>query len=204
MNEINKKHSNWVISTAASSKQSNASQQSINQSAASYAASANLGNMEIDALVFFVMMQIVKDVNDDLKQMMEEMKKQNEKKKALRDALNKIKRNEANQKEMLRAEYDSLRKLLAAADSPNNLRITDNDKKVGIASTVVSQKVTPAQVNQLKTELIEKLDAMSEMSEMMSLRLQMYMDRYTKFMNTLSNMMKKLSDTAETIIGNLK
>lgn len=48
------------------------------------------------------------------------------------------------------------------------------------------------------------LDSMSEMGEMESLRLQMAMDRRSKMMSTLSNLLKKVSDTSATITGNLK
>ena len=48
------------------------------------------------------------------------------------------------------------------------------------------------------------IDAMSEMGEMESLRLQMAMDRLSKVMSTLSNILKKTSDTANTITQNLK
>jgi oligoendopeptidase F len=52
--------------------------------------------------------------------------------------------------------------------------------------------------------LADKLDAMNEMSEMTSLRLQMMMDRRSRFISTLSNIMKKISTTQETIVQNLK
>jgi len=45
---------------------------------------------------------------------------------------------------------------------------------------------------------------MSEMGEMESLRLQMAMDRMSKMMSTLSNLLKKLSDTSSQIAQNLK
>ena len=45
---------------------------------------------------------------------------------------------------------------------------------------------------------------MSELSEMVSLRLQRAMDRMSKLMTTLSNMLKNISDTAEQITQNLK
>ncbi len=48
------------------------------------------------------------------------------------------------------------------------------------------------------------LDSMSEMGEMESLRLQMAMDRLSKLMSTLSNLLKKSSDTAQSIVQNLK
>jgi hypothetical protein len=48
------------------------------------------------------------------------------------------------------------------------------------------------------------LDSMNEMSEMTSMRLQMAMDRRSKFVEALSNIMKKIDSTSETIIQNLK
>lgn len=45
---------------------------------------------------------------------------------------------------------------------------------------------------------------MSEMGEMESLRLQMAMDRMSKMMSTLSNLLKKISDTQNSIVQNLK
>jgi len=48
------------------------------------------------------------------------------------------------------------------------------------------------------------LDSLSEMGEMESLRLQMAMDRMSKMMTMLSNLLKKASDSASTITQNLK
>ncbi|HEU4532920.1 MAG TPA: hypothetical protein VFS00_02335 [Polyangiaceae bacterium] len=49
-----------------------------------------------------------------------------------------------------------------------------------------------------------EIDSLSEMGEMESLRLQMAMDRMSKMMSTLSNILKKISDTGSTIIQNMK
>jgi hypothetical protein len=49
-----------------------------------------------------------------------------------------------------------------------------------------------------------KLDSLSEMGEMESLRLQMAMDRMSKTMSTVSNLLKKASETANSITQNLK
>ncbi|HEV8485697.1 MAG TPA: hypothetical protein VGV87_19295, partial [Blastocatellia bacterium] len=48
------------------------------------------------------------------------------------------------------------------------------------------------------------LDSMSELGEIESLRLQMAMDRMSKMISTLSNLLKKMSDTADGIVQNLK
>jgi hypothetical protein len=52
--------------------------------------------------------------------------------------------------------------------------------------------------------LKQQLDSMSELGETESLRLQMAMDRLSKLMTTLSNVLKKISDTADAITRNLK
>lgn len=53
-------------------------------------------------------------------------------------------------------------------------------------------------------ELKDKLDSMTEMSETTAMRLQMMMDRRSKFMETLSNMLKKMAATSDSIKQNLK
>ena len=63
---------------------------------------------------------------------------------------------------------------------------------------------TEDQLRAIRDGLKDRLDSMSEMSEMTSLRLQMAMDRRSKFVETLSNIMKKIDSTQETIVQNLK
>ena len=53
-------------------------------------------------------------------------------------------------------------------------------------------------------QLIVSLDSMSEMGELTSLRLQMAMDRTSKFIETLSNLLEKISDTSSQITQNIK
>ena len=56
----------------------------------------------------------------------------------------------------------------------------------------------------LLDELKGRLNGTSEMSEMTSLRLQMTMDRRSKFISTLSQIMKKISSTQDMLVQNLK
>jgi hypothetical protein len=46
--------------------------------------------------------------------------------------------------------------------------------------------------------------SMSQMGDAQSMRLQMSMDRRSKAITALSNMMKKISETSDSIVGNLK
>jgi len=49
-----------------------------------------------------------------------------------------------------------------------------------------------------------RLDSMGEIDETEALRLQMATDRLSKLMSTLSNLLKKISDTQQSIVQNLK
>ncbi len=46
--------------------------------------------------------------------------------------------------------------------------------------------------------------ALADMTQLQSLRLQMAMDRLAKLMTTLSNVLKKISDTDSSVVQNLK
>jgi hypothetical protein len=50
----------------------------------------------------------------------------------------------------------------------------------------------------------DEMDSLSELGEAQSLRLQMYMDNISRLQSTLSNILKKWSDTASAIVANLK
>lgn len=61
-----------------------------------------------------------------------------------------------------------------------------------------------AELDTMVDTMKSDLDSMSEMGEMESLRLQMAMDRMSKMMSALSNLLKKISDTQNSITQNLK
>ncbi|MCC6808720.1 MAG: hypothetical protein IT381_14945 [Deltaproteobacteria bacterium] len=63
---------------------------------------------------------------------------------------------------------------------------------------------TFADIERMIQEQKDKLDSVSEVGEQQQLRLQMYMDAVTGIHATLSNLFKKLSDTAGGIVANLK
>ena len=65
-------------------------------------------------------------------------------------------------------------------------------------------QVTIGGLKSLLDDLKGKLDDMNELSEMTSLRLQMTMDRRSKFISTLSQMMKKISTTQDMLVQNKK
>ena len=81
-----------------------------------------------------------------------------------------------------------------------------------VTTAFAGQHLTDGEVNALSALAIsdtidtlkKQLDSMSEMGETESLRLQMAMDRLSKMMSTLSNLLKKMNDTNAGITKNIK
>ena len=61
-------------------------------------------------------------------------------------------------------------------------------------------------MNELDTILTQlgRMDEMSEISEELNLKLQMAMDRRSKFISTLSQIMKRVSTTQDILVQNIK
>ncbi len=80
---------------------------------------------------------------------------------------------------------------------------------LSVSASILENAVQDAQgvqsaLDDSVAELRNAVDSLSELSETESLRLQMAMDRESKMMETLSNILKKISDTADSITQNLK
>ena len=161
------------------------------------------GGADIEALAFLVLMQATRDAEADLKAIMAQVKAANAAKQKLRDLADKVRRDVAQnagkrdnapcrppQCGVGRAALAEVAEPLAAARAP-----------AGFAQREVA---TLRDLRALHDELKGKLDSLNQTSEMTSLRLQMLMDRRSKFISTLSNIMKKLASTQDAIVQNLK
>jgi hypothetical protein len=169
------------------------------------------GDGDIMAIAFIVMMEAVKSAREDLKAIMGEIKAINAAKCEMRALLNQMKRDlSANSSpEAGRSALDFSRGLGSErAYHRVPLPYLDPDATGGVrfqATDMHRGKI--ASVENLRAIVDDskgRLDSLSEMGEMESLRLQMAMDRLSKLMSTLSNLMKKSSETAEAILQNLK
>lgn len=67
-----------------------------------------------------------------------------------------------------------------------------------------ANQAVAVQLEQILSDALKGLDSASEMSEMTSMRLQMMLDRRAKFISTLSNILKKISSTQDTLTQNIK
>ena len=137
------------------------------------------GRSDIEAIAFLVLMQAAKSAQEDLKAIMEAVRQSNGRKKRRK----------------------ALRRLEDTGCRPD--RIDAAVRGADLATRTATKLM--AAIDELSLDsLREDLDAMSELGEMESLRLQMAMDRMSKMMSTLSNLLKKISDTADAITANLK
>lgn len=154
---------NWIYNKATECKLKDINEAALKSSAKS--SFNNLQDADVEALVMLVMMRASKDMGKDLKEQMENVKKTNEDKAALR-------------------EIDKKHK--SAADS--NKRTLDPRLKSSVGVVPVATKK----------------DNMTDMSEQNQLKLQVNLDRRNKMMTAISNIMKKISSTQDSIIKNLK
>ncbi len=190
---------------------------------------AGLSRMDIAEAAFIIMIMATKDMDDDIRMIMAEIKAMNAAKQKLRDMIKEL--NGWIPQEMSKhagsEDIDSEKaatsgtkarapRLSAKTPAPPVRRMTLETKTspmihLEYVKTPIIPPLPPRNsgltVSGLKSLLDDikgKLDGLNEMSEMTSLRLQMTMDRRSKFIQTLSNIMKKISTTQETIVQNIK
>ena len=190
MTKINAKHVRWIKSTAQEANQKNLAAEEVQVKTSSYGMLGSMGNQDIEALAFLVLMQASKSAQEDLKSIMAQVKSINNQKSKIREALASL---DDKNRSITRARLDSFKLLLKPQP---NVKRTNN-----IPST---REISQVEIDNMRTGLIESRDSLSGLGEERQLKLQILMDRRSKIMTTLSNLMKKISQTQDNIIANLK
>jgi hypothetical protein len=168
------------------------------QALAPPSASSSLGTGDIEALVFLVLMQCTQDAEADLRSTMEEVKKQNDQKARLRGLLDEV-------RQASPGSHPATAPCAEPICGTASERLRELTLHLPAKARLAPRSLTTyGDLARLEADAKNSLDSLSDLSEMTSLRLQMEMDRREKALETLSNLMKKMSDTAESIIGNLK
>jgi hypothetical protein len=124
---------------------------------------------DIEALAFIVLMQATKDADEDLRDILAKVKKMNEQKAAIRQAL-------------VRCKGD----------------------RTCAKRTPPPAGMTRAELEKLVDALADRRDSSGDLDGADALKLQGFLDRRQKLLETLSNLLKKIADTNESIIQNLK
>jgi hypothetical protein len=158
---------------------------------------------DINALVAIVMMQTLTESEKDLQNMMSQMQTITDAKQKLRDLLSQtqaeIKSNETT--DAKDTCQTSLCKSLPSAVGEISSATANLQKPVRI---LVPAKPTFADLRTLPAQFQTSLDSLNDISQAQQMKIQMLMDQRAKMIETLSNIMKSISDTQSTIIQNIK
>jgi hypothetical protein len=207
----------WVQSEAATvTKNPSASANTVEASA-----KARFGNQlqggDIDEIAFVVLMEATDDQDKDLQQIMNQTQAINQQKNKLREVQSQatVAQNELSKQlatEQLRGAKNNAASATVKCTSPACEQLAQKASEANQlapaagSSTRYSVTATPtaAQLQDLQKQTSSGLDSLSDMSQQQQLRLQMAMDRQSKFYEAISNIMKSTSDTQSSILQNLK
>jgi hypothetical protein len=165
---------------------------------------------DISELAFVVLMEATKGADQDLRDIMAGIRAITNAKAQLRSLLARVQRDVAANIGAGDGPLTFAADGLGGEASYHHAALPVADAESGAARAVATDLypsgpvTTEAQLRAIRDELQGLLDSMNEMSEMTSMRLQMAMDRRSKFVEALSNIMKKIDSTQETIVQNLK
>lgn len=150
---------------------------------------------DISALAFLVLMEAAKTAHEDLRAIMESVKQVNAEREKLRAATKQLGGKVKVAKKATAPAY--LKKVTTAKTA--NLQLAYSVLP-DISATVCESKDDEVCLDELQ----QKDDALAEMSEQMAMRMQMVMDRRSKALQSASNLLKKISDTQNSVIANMK
>lgn len=191
---------------------------------------AGISGMDASEAAFLVLAMATKDMDDDLRMIMAEIKATNAAKRKLRDQIKDLNKwiSEAMGESGDRPKSSDIDNTKVSGKPPATAVRTQPAKVPPVRSASLQKASSPVirleyvkaptirplpprnsdvAVSILKSlldEIRDQLDGLNELSEMTSLRLQMTMDRRSKFISTLSQMMKKTSTTQDILVQNIK
>ena len=191
---------------------------------------AGISGLDASEAAFLVLAMAAKDMDDDLRMIMAEIKAANAAKKKLRDLIEELNDwiSEAMAKASDHSKSSDIDNSKVSEKPPATAGRTQPAKVAPFRSVSLQKAFSPVihfeyvmaptirplpprgpdvSVSTLKSLLAEnkdRLDGLNELSEMTAIRLQATMDRRSKFVETLSQMMKKTSTTQDILVQNIK
>lgn len=176
-----------------------------------------LSSQEIDVLVQLVMFEVWQAEEEALREMLDEMDRMNELKKKQREYIKNIKEQRNRSRTKLRAEYEGLKaqdhtaspqkKAVLLKKSPR-MASTRRLKRQYPRSPLIKFKNTKnmslAELEKYIDEMETDYGTLGNLSEELSLKIQIQTERHQKIIQTLSNILKKISNTSDIIISNIK
>jgi hypothetical protein len=177
----------------------------------------NLPTQDIDVLVQLVMFELWESEEEALKEMLDEMHRMNQAKKKQREYINHLKEQKASAQSKMRKESKVLLEQPPTTSVQKKPRpVRKSPKMASTRRLRIKYPKTPniihkntrdmnlAEMDKYMEEMEHKMDTLGGLSEELSLKLQILMDRRAKIIQTLSNILKKISQTSDTLISNIK
>lgn len=177
----------------------------------------NLPTQDIDALIQLVMFDLWKSEEEALKEILDEMHRMNQAKKKQREYINQLKKQKASAQSKMRKEPKVLLEQPPTTSVQKKPRpVRKSPKMASTRRLRIRYPKTPnityknttdmnlAEMDKYMEEMEHKMDTLGGLSEELSLKLQILMDRRAKIIQILSNILKKISQTSDTLISNIK
>jgi putative addiction module CopG family antidote len=171
----------------------------------------DLDGTDIEEVAFQVLMEAAKSANEDLQSIMAHVKAINAAKSSLRQLISKVARDiSANLGQRERRPPLDLSRGMGSARAYHHCRVPHPDPETPggvqflITDLWAGRLEDVSHLKAIRDELDARLDSLGELTDMTSIRLQMLMERRTRVLATLSNLLKKMSDTEQAISQNLK
>jgi hypothetical protein len=182
------------------------------------AAFPGLAGMDVTEAAFIVMAMATKDMDDDIRMIMAEIKATNAAKQKMRDLIKELNNWISQEMSKHPGSKDIDNEKVSGskpARSVDRRAIFETMSSPVIHLEYIKAPTVPplpprnpgltiSGLKSLLDDTQESLDRLNELSEATSMRLQMTMDRRSKFIQTLSAMMKKFGETQETLAQNIK
>jgi hypothetical protein len=158
---------------------------------------------DIEAMAFVVLMQATNDMNQDLLQIMAEVKTETAAKQQLRDLENQLNRDAASASGNMAKQPCRTAACAALPGELKQLAAATAQTKCPIRLTVAAN-ASYGQIRQAVTQTSNEVDSLDDISQQQQMQMQMLMDRLSQSEEILSNLMKSEQDTAGNIVSNLK
>jgi len=185
---------------------------------------AGLEGMDVSEAAFIVLASAAKDMDNDIRMIMAEIKAMTAAKQKLRELIKELNgwisaemskhpdSEDVNNKRV--AGSSATARPAAKAPPVRRMTLETRTSPVIHFEYVKAPAIPPlpprnpgltiSGLKSLLDDIQGNLDGMNEMSEATSLRLQVALDRRSKIIQTLSNMMKKLGSSQERLVQNIK
>jgi hypothetical protein len=170
-------------------------------------------NGDIETLIQIVMLATAKDAEEDLRQVIEEMKAAAQVRRRLRDAIANLRTQHEAVAEKIRDEYANRDRrgdrchhldIDLAARLLITIALRQSDSEMQTLADEIALTREHIRRSAVTDEPQAKLDVLNELAEMEQMRLQIFLERRSKMLEWVSNIMKKTADTSAAIAQNLK